>query len=123
MSTRRAPRSKTSGRQTNGKAPRPTVGPRPLGWLPTPPDLEKEVRAMMPAHASEEAIRYQLNNDVLSYYYGGELVLVRTDFYDPRGVEVIAAGDDVAAAVRSMTPEQRAIYGTACPIPLDTYIL
>lgn len=92
---------------------------KPLGWLPVPPEVEKQVRESMKG-APENEIRDQINEETLSYYYGGDVVLVRMD---ERGVEVIAAGDDVGPAVRTLTPEQRQIYGMDWPIVWGGMIL
>ena len=99
--------------------PLPKSSTRPLGWLPPVPQIERTVRETINPIASETAIRRQINYDTLSYYYGGQVVLVRTDFEDERGVEVIAVGEDVGPAARAMSLEERHIYGIANPDPWD----
>jgi hypothetical protein len=89
----------------------------PLGWLPAVPEIEKYVRDNIPPIASEKAIRRQINYETLSYYYGGLAVLVRTDFEDERGIEVLAVGKDVWPLARAMTYEQKRIYAVHFPEP------
>ena len=96
---------------------------KPLGWLPTPPEIERRVRATINPIASEKAIRRQINRDTLSYYYGGQHVLVRCDFEDERGVEVVAVGEDVGPMLTAMSIEDRHIYGSACPDPWGVFFL
>jgi hypothetical protein len=100
--------------------PKAEPRPRPLGWLPAVPEIERMVRETINPIASERAIRRQINYDTLSYYYGGEVVLVRTDFEDERGVEVIAVGDEAWPTLRAMSLEDRHIYGIATPDPWDS---
>jgi hypothetical protein len=102
---------------------RPKNLKKPLGWLPVPPAVEKMVRESMSGRASEKEVREQINYDTLRFYYGGDIVLVRTDLADERGVEVLAVGEGVLAAVQQLSPEGRQVYGTACPIPWDTIVL
>lgn len=110
---------KANGKKAGRPGKRAAKPKKPLGWLPVPPEVEKQVRESMPG-APENEIRDQINFDTLRYYYGGDVVLVRED---ERGVEVLAAGDDMGPAIRAMTPEQRQIYGMAWPIPWDGLVL
>lgn len=94
----------------------------PLGWLPPVPEVEKGVRAYMPAISSEKAIRRQINVETLRYYYGDLTVLVRADFYDERGVEVLAVGEDVGRVMWAMTYEQRREYTSAYVEPWADFV-
>jgi hypothetical protein len=120
MPTQKQRKKPTKAKKTRLPKP-PKV--KPLGWLPTPPEIERRVRATINPIASEKAIRRDINYHTLSYYYGGQHVLVRCDMEDERGVEVIAVGEDVGTMLAAMSIEDRKIYCSDCPYPWGVLIL